>query len=325
MKKALVLGATGGTGKVIAQELANRGVEVVLFGRAAEKLKALQAELGGSQRARLYTGDVFNAAHVAEAAESTDVIFHAASIPYNEMEEKLLPMARAVLAGAERAGAKIVAVDGIYPYGRRTSAEPIREDFPKNPHTRKGRTKLEFEHLLFDPRYVDTPKLIVRLPDYYGPSMNQASYLGQTFEDIAAGKPTIFIGSKKVPREFVYLPDAAEMIVKLAFKDEAYGQNWHIPSAGPIAGNRLVELAQKSAGSSKPVIPLGRASLSLLGMFVPVMKEIVEMLYLTEEPLLLSGAKIEALIGPIPATPYEQGVARTITAMQLRANERKSR
>lgn len=325
MKKALVLGATGGTGKVIAQELVSRGIQVVLFGRTVEKLEALKVELGGSELVQLYAGDVFDAAHVAEAAQEAGVIFHAASIPYNEMEEKLLPMARAVLAGAEQAGAKVVAVDGIYPYGKRTSAQPIREDFPKNPHTRKGRTKLEFEQLLFDPRYDGIAKLIVRLPDYYGPSMNQASYLGQTFEDIAAGKPTVFIGSKKVPREFVYLPDAGKMIVELALKDEAYKQNWHIPSAGPIDGNRLVELAQKSAGSRKPVISLGRTSLSLLGVFVPVMKEIVEMLYLTEEPLLLSGAKYEALIGPIPATPYEQGVARTIEAMQARAIERKSK
>lgn len=324
MKKALVLGATGGTGKAIAQELAYRGIEVVLFGRTAQKLETLKAELGGSALIDFQAGDVFDAAHVAEAARGAQVIFHAASIPYHEMGKKLLPMARAVLAGAERAGAKLVAIDGIYPYGKRTSTQPIREDFPKNPHTRKGRTKLEFERLLFDPRYGGIPKLIVRLPDYYGPSMNQASYLGQTFEDIAANKPTVFIGSKKVPREFVYLPDAAKMIVELALKDEAYGQNWHIPSAGPIAGNRLVKLAQKSAGSSKPVIPLGRASLSLLGIFVPVMKEVVEMLYLTEEPLLLSGEKYETLIGPIPVTPYEQGVAQTVAAMQLRAGERNS-
>ncbi|OWR31094.1 epimerase [Saccharibacillus sp. O23] len=319
MRKALVLGATGGTGKAIAQELTNRGIPVVLFGRSKNKLERLKQELGGAASLQVREGDVFEADDVAAAAEGVDTIFHAASIPYHEMEEKLLPMARAVLEGAGRAGARLVAVDGIYPYGRRASVEPIGEDHPKQPHTRKGRTKLAFEQLLFEPRYDGMPKMIVRLPDYYGPSMNKASYLGQTFEDIAAGRPTVFIGNLSVPREFVYLPDAAVMIVELASREEAYGQNWHIPSVGPASGRRLVELAQQTAGRKSPVFPLGRKALSLMGVFAPVMKEIVEMLYLTEEPLLLSGAKYEALIGPIPATPYEEGVRRTIEAMKRRA------
>ncbi len=321
MEKALVLGATGGTGKVIVQKLTKRGISTVLFGRSAGKLEQLKQELGGSPLLSIYAGDVFKAEDVAAAAKGVDTIFHAASIPYDEMEVKLLPMARAVLEGAGQAGARLVAVDGIYPYGRRTSAEPIGEDHPKQPHTRKGKTKLAFERLLFDSRYDRTPKMIVRLPDYYGPSMNKASYLGQTFEDIAAGRPTVFIGNLKVPREFVYLPDAAVMIVELALREDAYGQNWHIPSAGPISGRELVDAARRAAGRKSPVLPLGRVGLSLLGRFVPVMKEIVEMLYLTEEPLLLSGAKYEALVGPIPATPYAEGVRVTIEAIRKRSSD----
>jgi hypothetical protein len=66
------------------------------------------------------------------------------------------------------------------------------------------------------------------------------------------------------------------------------------------------------------VIPLGKTGLSLLGLFVPVMKEIVEMLYLTEEPLRLSGKKYESLVGPIPATPYKKGMTETIQAIKRR-------
>ncbi|MDO3411631.1 NAD-dependent epimerase/dehydratase family protein [Saccharibacillus sp. CPCC 101409] len=318
MKKTLVLGATGGTGMAIAGELVKRGIPAVLFGRSMDKLERTKTELGGSPLLELHAGDVFRAEDVAAAAAGTEIVFHAVSVSYDKMADQLI-MGRAVLEGVERSGAKLAVVDGIYPYGRRRSPEPIGEDFPKNPHTRKGRVKLEFERLLFDPRYAGIPKLIARLPDYYGPSMNAGSYLGPTLEGIAAGKTTIFAGSMRVPREFVYLPDAAAMIVELALRGEAYGQNWHIPSAGPISGHELVKIAQSAAGVKRPVLPLGRASLSAIGLFAPVMKEIVEMLYLTEEPLLLSGAKYEALIGPIPATPYAQGVRETIEAMRARA------
>jgi nucleoside-diphosphate-sugar epimerase len=108
----------------------------------------------------------------------------------------------------------------------------------------------------------------------------------------------------KVAREFVYLPDAVIMIVELAIREDAYEQNWHIPGSGVISGRHFVEIAQRAAGTSKPVIPLGKMGLSLIGLLSPVMKEVVEMLYLTEEPFILSGEKYERLVGPIPATPY---------------------
>lgn len=121
-----------------------------------------------------------------------------------------------------------------------------------------------------------------------------------------------------VPREFVYLPDAAAMIVELAGKDFAYGQNWHIPGAGLIAGRDIVKIAQTASGAAKPVIPLKKLGLSLIGIGVPVMKEVVEMLYLTEEPLTLSRDKYERHIGPVVATPFREGITATIKALQKR-------
>ncbi|MFE4712269.1 NAD-dependent epimerase/dehydratase family protein [Paenibacillus sp. NPDC056722] len=318
LKKALVLGATGGTGTVIIAELLKRGVHTVAFGRSMPKLEQLAADLGHPAGLTLTTGDVFNSEDVYSAAQGVDVIFHSASVPYNEMITRLLPMGESVMEAANRLGTKVVAVDGIYPYGRRHNEKPIDEDYPKNPHTKKGKKKLEFERMFFSPRWNHTKRMIVRLPDYYGPTANDASYLGTTLASIAAGKPGAFVGTMTVPREYVYLPDAAVMIVELASREEAYGQNWNIPGADVISGRDIVNIARKASGTSKMVIPLGKPSLSLLGLFIPVMKEIVEMLYLTEEPLRLSGKKYERLIGPIPATPYEKGITETIQAIKRR-------
>ena len=129
--------------------------------------------------------------------------------------------------------------------------------------------------------------MIVRLPDYYGPTANQASYLGGTLEAIAKGKTGFFIGNMRVPREYVYLPDAAKMAVEIALHDHAYGQEWNIPGAGVISGSEIVRLARMAAETSKPVLPLGRFSLSMPGMFVPV-----------------------------SATGYEEGIAATIRQLR---------
>ncbi|MEW9699522.1 SDR family NAD(P)-dependent oxidoreductase [Paenibacillus sp. SI8] len=311
MKKAIVLGATGGVGSPLTEELVKRGVETVAFGRSMRKLESLAEELGTPSNLRLVTGDAFNPEDIARAASGADVIFHSANIPYHEMEARLLPLGESVMQAASSLGAKVVIVDGIYPYGRRTTMAKAAEDHPKRPHTRKGKVRLAYEELLFDQRWHKAKPLIVRLPDYYGPSA-QASYLSVTMEAIAAGKLTAFIGNMNIPREYVYLPDAARMIVEIAGREDAYRQNWHIPGPGVLSGRELVDIAQQASGQRKAVIPLGRNALKLLGLFNPVMREVVEMLYLTEEPFLLSGDKYERLIGPISWTPHEHAIAETI-------------
>ncbi|MFJ9499784.1 SDR family NAD(P)-dependent oxidoreductase [Brevibacillus centrosporus] len=318
MKRAMVVGATGGTGAAITEELIRQGIETIAFGRSGQKLELLAKNLGNPAQLTLAVGDAFRPEDIAGASGNADVLFHCANVPYHEMATRLLPLGEAVMAAAQKKGMKVVAVDGIYPYGKR-QMDLVTEEHPLEPHTKKGKTRLAFTQMLFSKQWSEVDTMIVRLPDYYGPSANEASYLGSTLEAIAAGKPAIFIGNMHVPREYVYLPDAAQMIVKLAKVDHCFSQSWNIPGAGTISGNRIVEIARKASGQRKPVISLGRAGLALLGLFVPVMKEVVEMLYLTEEPLILSGEKVKAHIGSLVQTPFEIGIAATIRALQEKA------
>ncbi|MFC4305945.1 NAD-dependent epimerase/dehydratase family protein [Cohnella boryungensis] len=315
MEKAIVVGATGGTGAAITEELVKRGIPTLAFGRSSGKLERLANRLGNPEHLEIVVGDAFRSDEIAAAARGTDVLFHCANVPYHEMEKKLIPLGESVMEAANLLGMKLVVIDGIYPYGRK-QMERVTEEHPKEPHTRKGKTRLAYENMLFDARWKRVRTMIVRLPDYYGPTANEASYLGATLEAIAAGKPGIFVGNMQVPREYVYLPDAASMVVELAGREEAYRQNWNIPGAGLISGKEIVRLARRASGRSRPIVPLGRIGLSLLGLAAPVMKEVVEMLYLTEEPLVLSRDKYESRIGPIPETPFEEGIAQTIRELQ---------
>ncbi|QSF46276.1 SDR family NAD(P)-dependent oxidoreductase [Paenibacillus tianjinensis] len=317
MKKAIVIGATGGTGAAITEELVKRGISTIAFGRSSQKLERFAATLGNPAHLTLAVGDAMNPDDIVAQAGDADVLFHCANVPYHEMVSKLIPLGESVMEAAERLAIKVVAIDGIYPYGRK-QMDLVTEEHPKQPHTKKGKIRLDYERMLFSMRWSKAKVMIVRLPDYYGPTANEASYLGSTLEAIAAGKMAFFVGNMKVPREFVYLPDAAAMITNLAGKDFAYGQNWNIPGAGLISGREIVRIAQAASGKVKPVIPMKKLGLSLLGMFVPVMKEVVEMLYLTEDPLTLSGDKYKRLIGPVTVTPFQEGISSTVLALQDR-------
>ncbi|MFI8709323.1 SDR family NAD(P)-dependent oxidoreductase [Bacillus sp. NPDC077411] len=310
MKKVIVLGATGGTGQAIVSELLSRDIQVIAFGRSENKLKELMKEHDSTPLLTYKLGDIFDYRTIIEAAKDADVIFQCANVQYHEMAEKLLLLGENVMKAADILGKKIVIVDGIYVYGRQVAKGD--ENHPKQPHTKKGKIRVGFENLIFDKKWKHAKALIARLPDYYGIT-SQNSYLHPTLTGMAGNKISIFIGNLKTPREYVYLPDAAKMIVEIANKDDSYGENWNIPGAGLISGKEIIKLAREITGNKKLVIPLNKNAIRISGLFDPVMKEVVEIMYLTEEGFTLSGEKYENRIGKIVATPYKDGLKETLT------------
>lgn len=313
MKKAVVLGATGGMGSALVQELVSRGIETVAFARSREKLAALAERCGNDTRLARYAGDALRVDDIVAAARGADVIFHSVNLPYADWNAKLLPLAAGIVEAARAVGAKVVDIDNIYPYGK-SRMTPAGEDHPKQPHTRKGKLRLELEHALMNAHREGVPVLIARLPDFYGPYATN-TLLYTTFQAMVRRKAAVFVGDLDTPREYVYMPDAAKAVVEAALRDDAYGQTWHIPGAGVIPGREIVAIVREMTGTVKPVRPIGKKMFAFLGLFSPFMKEVAEMLYLTEEPFVLSGAKYEQQIGPIPKTPYEQGIRETIREM----------
>ncbi|MFD1337090.1 SDR family oxidoreductase [Oceanobacillus iheyensis] len=317
MKTAIVLGATGGSGQVMVSELLNRGVEVIAFGRSQGKLKALIEEHDNNPKLTYALGDIFDYQTIIEAAKDVDVIFQCANVKYQEMKTKLLPLGESVMKAADDLGKHIVLVDGIYVYGHQVAKGD--EAHPHQPHTKKGKLRVEFEQLIFNSKWKNAKALIVRLPDYYGPT-SQNSYLQPTLEGIAANKTSIFIGNLKTPREYVYLPDAARMIVNIAEKDDSYGENWNIPGAGLISGKEIIKISRQITGNQKMVIPLTKSTIRFIGLFDEFMREIVEIMYLTKEGFILSGEKYEKRIGTIPKTPFKEGLTETLRV--LMSNEK---
>lgn len=317
MKKAVVLGATGGTGQVIVAELLSRDVEVIAFGRSKEKLEALMKEHDNHAKLTYKLGNIFDYKTIVEAAKDVDVIFQCANVKYQEMKSKLLSLGESVMKAADTLGKRIVFVDGIYVYGHQVAKGD--ENHPHQPHTKKGKLRVEFEQLIFNPKWKSAKALIVRLPDYYGPT-SQNSYLQPTLEGIAANKASVFIGNLKTPREYVYLPDAAKMIVNIAEKDDSYGENWNIPGAGLISGKDIIKIARNVTGSQKIIIPLSKNAIRFIGLFDVFMREVVEIMYLTKEGFVLSGEKYEKRIGAIPKTPFKQGMEETLQLLMYKEN-----
>lgn len=307
VKKALVLGATGGIGYALVQELVFRDVEVMAFSRTKEKLNELYQD---EPKVSIFKGDALVEKDVMEAVNGVDVIFHAVSFPYQEWEEKHLLCIEILVQAAEKNQAKIALVDNIYAYGRQTKGE-VSEDTKKEPHTKKGKIRLEMENRI---KRSDVPWLIVHMPDLYGPNAEN-TMLHETLKNVVRNKTANFVGNITIAREYLFTFDGAKAMVELASREDTFNQNWNIPSAHPITGETMMEIVRQETGYNRTVRTVSKSMIRVLGVFQPFMRELVEMMYLTEEPVVLSGHKYETKIGPVPRTPYKEGIRKTLKWM----------
>ncbi|MBC6971719.1 SDR family NAD(P)-dependent oxidoreductase [Bacillus sp. Xin] len=308
MKKALVLGASGAMGYAITKELCTLGIDVVAFARKREKLETLFRE---EENIQIVAGDVFKQANIMEAAKGVDVIFHAVNIPYTDWGTKQPELLKNILETTKCQGAKLAMVDNIYAYGKQGRGK-VTEEALKNPHTKKGRIRLQLELMA---KQAEVPVLIAHFPDFYGPNA-ESTLVHHTLQGVLANKISSFVGDKKLAREYIFTPDGAKAIVELALRDDAYGQNWNIPGSGVITGEEMIRHIRELTGYTKPIMTVKKRMIGMIGLFDKQMKEFVEMLYLTEEPVVLSGEKYERYIGKVPKTSYREGLKETISFLE---------
>src|SRR5207245_10814525 len=94
----------------------------------------------------------------------------------------------------------------------------------------------------------------------------------------------------------------------------AHGRAVHVPGPHPIVSRDFIRLAYSAAGSGEPSVRVfGRGMYRLVGLVNPMARAAFEMAYLFDDPVLLDGSLYRSLTGsPHPATPYEEGVPRTL-------------
>jgi nucleoside-diphosphate-sugar epimerase len=224
---------------------------------------------------------------------------------------------RQTLDGAIAAGVKrILLIGTVYPYGV-PQITPVREDHPRQPHTFKGRMRKEQEDLLLEAQakgLIDVT--ILRLPDFYGPGAGDKSFLASAFKAALDGSTADLIGPIDVPHEYVFVPDVGPVVLRLLAAPGAWGRTWHLAGAGTTTQQVMVDAIAGQAGRPVRTRVIGKTMLRVLGLVMPMLRELVEMHYLLTEPVILDDSALQRLIGPIAKTPYAEGVRRTLAALQ---------
>jgi nucleoside-diphosphate-sugar epimerase len=192
----------------------------------------------------------------------------------------------------------------------------MTEESNVDPVTRKGKVRARVAKTLMDVvRNGDIKALIARSADFYGPSIKDVSILTETIiKPLSEGKKAQCLGRMNVKHSFTYTPDAGKATAILGNTEDAYGQVWHLPTtADPYTMKELVTIIAAELGVKPKFMAANRFMVQIIGLFVPIMKEMVEMMYQYDRDYVFVSDKFENRFDFTP-TPYKQGIKEIIKA-----------
>ena len=301
-----ILGAGGAIGKELAKSLINYTKEIRLVSRDPQKV---------NESDQLVSADLKNYDEVLKAVEGSEICYLTAGLPYEAKTwEKFWPQVMEnVIQACLASKSKLVFFDNIYLYDG-AKLNPITEDLPVNPPSRKGQVRAQIAEMLWDAADEDgLQALIARSADFYGPGIKKVSYLTESvFNPLSQGKTANLIGGDQYKHSFTYTPDAGKAVALLGNTPDAYGESWHLPTAAdPMTGKEWVYAIAKALDAKPKYRVAGKTMMRLMGLFIPVMNELLEMSYQNLQDYVFSSKKFESRFDFKP-TSYEQGIQEIV-------------
>jgi nucleoside-diphosphate-sugar epimerase len=309
MKHIAIFGAAGAIGHSIAAELDRRGFQYRTVGRSRERLAAAFPDSDA------VAADLSNPESAEWAAGSIDTIFYAVGVDYSAFHLHPVLMRNTVNAAARAGVRRLVVITSVYSYGVPQTPK-VDETHPREPHTRKGRMRKQQEDIALEAHRTGRLRAaVVHLPDFYGPHAD-LSMANPIFRAALAGKTANWLGSVNLPHEFLFVPDAGPVLVELAAREDSYGERWNLGGAGTITGRDFITRIYEEVSRKPKWISASKTMLRVLGLFNPLMREIAEMFYLAQTPVILDDGKLERHLGTLAKASYEDGIRRTLDWMR---------
>jgi len=298
-----ILGANGTIAAELIPVLQSNAQQIRLVSRNPKKIAG----------AEIFQADVLNRDQVFQAVNGSDFVYLLVGLEYNRKVWKTQwpIIMRNTIDACKAAGARLIFFDNVYMYGRVSGS--MTENTPYNPCSVKGKIRAEIDEMLL--REMNSGGLramIAKSADFYGPRTPKTSVASiMIFDKMKKGKSAQWFVNPDQPHSFTYTPDAAVALFMLSGNENAYGQTWHLPTAKPaLTGNEFISIAAKYMHAKNKVQVLPKWLVTIIGFFIPVMKELGEMLYQNEFPYVFDSSKFEKTFQFKP-TPYEEGIRQT--------------
>jgi len=276
--KALVTGATGFTGRVLARRLAQDGAQVRVIVRDAARWRPEDDQ----PAIEVVEGDICDQQAVSDAMRGVETVYHLAAlyrvagVPDQAYWDVHVTGTANLLEAARAAGVgRFVHCSTVGVHGH-VEEPPADETYRVAPGDEYQRSKLEGERLaLRCHRETGFPVAVIRPTAIYGPGDRRLLKLFR----LAAMHPRVMLGSGSIYYHMVHVDDLVDGFLLAADAEAAVGEVFIVGGEEVLTLNQLLDRVAGTLGCS------GRT------------------LHLPARPVQLLGSMCEAICRPLGLTP----------------------
>lgn len=313
---AFVTGACGFIGSRLVETLVARGARVTALalydargarGWLDDLPHALQREIN------IVSGDVRDAEQMRRLTPAKGYVFHLAAligIPYSYeaprsyIDTNVTGTLNMLEAARTAQAARILVISTSEVYGTALRV-PIDEEHPLQAQSPYSASKIAAEKLAESyARSFGLPATIVRPFNTYGPRQSMRAVIPTILIQLLRGCSSLALGDPDTRRDFTFVEDTAEGLVRLAECEAAIGRAVNIGTGFDVSIRELAEQAQ-----------------TLVGRKVQIETKAERMRPPESEVrrLQADASLLKSLVGWTPQTPISQGLSRAIDWLSKRS------
>ena len=317
MKRALITGADGFIGSHLTELLLKQGYKV----KALSQYNSFNnwgwlENIKGNKNLKIISGDIRDPQFCESITKDVDVVFHLAAligIPFSYVsvdhyvETNIKGTLNICYAVKKNNISTMVHTSTSEVYGS-AKYVPIDELHPLQPQSPYSATKISADAMVMSLfNSINLPVVIARPFNCYGPRQSSRAIIPTIISQIVNGNKKINIGNVKPTRDFTYVTDTCEAILKLSKNKKSLGQVVNIGSNTEISILNIVKKIKKIMYSDAKLV-LERERLR------PKKSEV--------NRLICNNKKLKKLTNFKPKVNFDDGLKSTINWFK-RSNNRK--
>ena len=304
-----ILGAGGAIGVEVAKALTAYTSNIRLVARHPKKV---------NDSDELFVADLTDRQQIFKAVEGSSIVYLTVGFNYTiKIWQNLWPpLARNVVDACIAHGAKLVFFDNVYAIGD-DHVKHITESSPINPSSQKGQVRAAVDRIILEASEKNGLKAIIaRSPDFFGEIKDKSVLMNLIYDNLAKGKKAQWFCSSKVVHSCGYAPDLGKGTAILGNTDDAFQQIWNLPTDSErITGEGWVQLFADVMKTGNKVQVLPAWGVKALGLFVPILREMHEMLYQYDRDYFFDSSKFNKRFNYTPI-PNAEAVRQVVEALK---------
>ncbi|MDC9826459.1 NAD-dependent epimerase/dehydratase family protein [Devosia sp. ZB163] len=302
-QQVIILGINGHIGHNAAKAFVAAGWDVTGYGRSNRH---------PIEGVRFVKGDADDVEALRAAIGEIDVVVNALNLPYHQWDNgRMEAQAERVLAALGKSGKTMLFPGNIYNYA--ATDRVVTPDLPQHPQTPRGAIRVQVEKVFSAAaQRGDIQLIILRAGDFYGPNNTFDWFDLAMLSEAGKGKLKL-MGARGIGHAWAYLPDLGRAFEKLAWHRKELGASENFHFAGHYVTPEDLETAIVAAAPVRLKVSMfPRWIFGAIGLVNPMMREVGKMAYLWENPMELRDPRLDAILGPGFATPFDAAIKATV-------------